>query len=82
MSIIMNNYEKNLMNKLQKDMSKKDAEDAIIDIRFGIYKDYYHKISPIHYCDNHGNIIKESYPNPNDLISAYYSDDYSDFRKR
>ena len=81
MSIMMNNYEKNLMNKLQRDMSKKEAEEAIQEIRFGLYRNYYRKISPIIYTDNNGNTT-ESYPNIKELIDAYYSDDYSKFKKK
>ena len=81
MSIYINSFEKNLMDKLQRDMSKKDAEEAIMDIRFGLYRYYYHIISTVHYCDEKGN-VENKYPTTKELIGAYYSDDYSKFRKK
>ena len=78
MSIRANGYEKNLINKLQRSMAKKEAENAIYEIREELYEDCYHMISPIRYSDNYGN-LHDKYPDPNALIKAYRSGDYSKF---
>lgn len=81
MSILMNNFERNLKNVLQREMSQKEAEEAIQEIRFGIYGNYYHKIQPVIYKDKNDN-EKVKYPNINTIIKAYYSDDYSGLKRR
>ena len=80
MSIMINGYERNLMNKLQMRMSKREAEEAIYEIREVLYDDIYHMITPIHDIDENGNSHNE-FPNPNSLIKAYWTGDYSQFRK-
>ena len=79
MSIMVNGYERNLMNKLQMRMSKREAEEAIYEIRVALYDDIYHMITPIHVIDENGNSHNE-FPNPNSLIKAYWTGDYSQFR--
>ena len=80
MSIRVNNYEKNIINKLQMTMTKKEAEEVIYEIREELYDDIYHMISPIHYIDENGKLHND-FPNPNALIEAYWTGDYSQFRK-
>lgn len=80
MSIYLNNFEITLRDILQREMSRSDAEEAIQEIRFGIYGDFYHKISPTVHVDKNGNEY-EKYPNMNDILNAYYSDDYSKVRR-
>lgn len=81
MSIYLNNFERTLRDILQREMSINDAEEAIQEIRFGIYGDFYHKISPTVHVDKNGNEY-EKYPNMNDILNAYYSDDYSKVKIR
>ena len=80
MSIMINGYERNLMNKLQMRMSKREAEEAIYEIREVLYDDIYHMISPVHYIDENGKLHND-FPNPNALVEAYWTGDYSQLRK-
>ena len=75
---IMNHYERNLVEKLQCSMSKREAQDALMEIREGLYGDCYEMIRPLHFCDNHGK-VHHDYPRIKDLIEAYYSDNFERF---
>ena len=60
---------------------KREAEEAIYEIREGLYDDCYKMITPIHYIDEDGNQHDE-FPNTNALIEAYWIGDYSSFGER
>lgn len=77
MSIRMNSYEKNLAYTLQRAMSKREAEEAILEIRYELYQDRYKEISPMLLHTPGG--IKKIYPDKRSLLNAYYSGDFSEF---
>ena len=80
MSIMINGYERNLMNKLQTRMSKKEAEEAIQEMRDALYDDIYHMISPIHVIDENGNLCSNDTPvsTENHTHDEYVNIAYSD----
>lgn len=69
MSIMMNNYERCLVNYLQKDMSKKDAENALYEIRENLYGDRYSQIKKRVCIYPEGS--DNRYPNIDKLVDAY-----------
>ncbi len=80
MSLRTNNYEQSVINRLQRDMSKRDAEEALMEIREGLYGDPYSQISPINSVSN-GNITRE-YPELRYIIWAYYNNNYNKLKKQ
>ena len=80
MSLRTNNYEQSIINRLQRDMSKRDAEEALMEIREELYGDPYSQISPINFVSN-GSIIRE-YPELRYVIWAYYNNNYNKLKKQ
>lgn len=76
MSVNCNSYEKNLMSRLQRDMSKRQAEQALRDIRYELYGDSYEQIRKNTTIS--GDCSESRYPDINKLMKAYYNGDYSD----
>lgn len=85
MSVRMNGYEQNLKNKLQRDLTRREAENAILEIREALYGDSYTQIHPI-YIGHDNDTVSKRWPSVNALVNAYYSGDYDtngleDFRE-
>ena len=78
--MIMNGYERNIANRLQRQMSKREAEQAICDIREGLYGDPYEQIHPTHKVDRYGK-MEEEWPEQRYVVWAYFHDDYSRLNK-
>ena len=79
MSIMANRYEKGILNKLQREMSRREAEDALYEIRESLYNNCYEMIGPVYYLDDHGN-VQHDLPDQKELLQAYWSGDYSKFK--
>lgn len=75
MSIRCNQYERNLVNRLQRNMSKREAENALYEIRLNLYNDEYQEISQEITYDNYGH-SKFNYPPVKALLWAYYNGNY------
>lgn len=76
--MIMTYVERQVANKLQRYLTKREAEDAIYDIRQSLYGDIDEEIRPMHIVTKSGRII-DDYPSIGKLIYAYEHDDYSAF---
>ena len=78
MSVRMNGYERRLVEALRNHLSKRDAEEAIYEIREGLYGDMYEQIRPEHVADERGKIT-HSYPPIKKIIWAYFNDRWDVF---
>ena len=77
MSVRMNNYERRVVDALRNHLSKREAEEAIYDIREGLYNDMYEQIRPDHIVEN--GKIKRVYPPIKKIIWAYFNDRWDVF---
>ena len=77
MSIKMNGYEQGLMTLLQLGLSKREAEEAVLKIRYNLYHDCYKRVTPILLKTPGG--LKKMWPDKKELINAYYKGDFSKF---
>ena len=77
MSIKMNGYEQGLMTLLQLGLSKRKAEEAVLEIRYNLYQNRYKRITPILLKTTEG--LKNVWPDKKELINAYYKGDFSKF---
>ena len=75
MSIFMNGYERNLANQFQRNMSRRESEDAVMEIREILYGDAYEQIHPNHVVCDDGSITEE-FPPVKALLWAYYNDNF------
>lgn len=73
MSMMMNGYERQIVNRLQMQMTKKEAEDALREIREALGDDCYDQIRPRLVVGQNGEISKE-YPPIKKIIWAYFND--------
>lgn len=71
MSVMMNNYERKLVGKLQVTLSKREAEETLRDIRECMYGNPYTQIRAEHYVQPDGTEI-DMYPDIEELIKEYY----------
>ena len=78
MSVNANAYERKLLSCLQQDLSKREAEQALYEIRASLYGSPYTMIRPIHLVDDRGH-EQDKYPDVWVLINAYETGDYSSF---
>ena len=69
----MNAFERQLVNRLQMQMSKREAEDALREIREALYDDIYHEIKPQYMAQQDGSVKKE-YPPIKKIVWAYFND--------
>ena len=77
MSIKMNGYEQGLMTLLQLGLSRRKAEEAVLEIRYNLYQDCYNRVTPILLKTPGG--LKKVWPDKKELINAYYKGDFSKF---
>ena len=77
MSTKMNGYEQGLMTLLQLGLSKREAEEAVLKIRYNLYHDCYKRVTPILLKTSGG--LKKVWPDKKELINAYYKGDFSKF---
>ena len=77
MSIKMNGYEQGLMTLLQLGLSKRKAEEAVLEIRYNLYQDCYKRVTPILLKTPRG--LKKVWPDKKELINAYYKGNFSKF---
>lgn len=77
MLIKMNGYEQGLMSLLQLGLSKRKAEEAVLEIRYNLYQNCYKRITPILLKTSEG--LKKAWPDKKELINAYYKGDFSKF---
>lgn len=77
MSIKMNGYEQGLMTLLQLGLSKRKAEEAVLEIRYNLYQNCYKRVTPILLKTSGG--LKKVWPDKKELINAYYKGDFSKF---
>ena len=77
MSTKMNGYEQGLMTLLQLGLSKREAEEAVLKIRYNLYHDCYKRVTPILLKTPGG--LKKVWPDKKELINAYYKGDFSKF---
>lgn len=75
MSIRVNHYEQQLMNALQRQMSKREAENALLEIRASMYGDSYTQIHPTHRVNERGQ-TRDDYPTIKSIVWAYYNDGF------
>lgn len=79
MSVMMNGFEKHLCGKLQAWMTKREAQNAVLEIREGLYDDCCTMIGPVHIIEPNGE-MHEDFPDIGELINAYYTGDYDRWR--
>lgn len=79
MSVRVNNYEKNIVDGLRRNgLSKREAEEAIYEIREGLGYDMYEQIRPEHVVNERGKITHD-YPPIKKIIWAYFNDRWDVF---
>ena len=76
--MMMNRFERQLVNRLQMQMSKREAEEALYEIREALGEDCYEQIRPQIVVGVNGNTTKE-YPPIKKIIWAYFNNRFDVF---
>ncbi len=75
---MMNEFERQVVNRLRMQMSKRDAENALYEIREALGEDCYDQIRPQLIAGANGKVTKE-YPPIKKIIWAYFNDRFDVF---
>lgn len=76
--MMMNGFERQVVNRLQMQMSKREAENALYEIREALGEDCYDQIRPQNIVGANGKITRE-YPPIKKIIWAYFNDRFDVF---
>lgn len=78
--MIMNGYERQLVDRLRYHMSKREAEEALGIIRRGLDEDG-GQIRPVNFVDSFTGKITKEYPPFKKVIWAFFNDRFDVFEK-